>query len=156
MRFVWVRELPFTFHRPWDIERSIFNRRKSVGDGRGYTDTAADWTRRFETDWTRVVSTQRFRKLVSKELADREISEIIVGPLRALCEKEYPNIMAAFYHYSAFDGEMGLPPSGVLCLALPHAIELGDGGTSCFCVRENSYLRFVQDIIGSEEKHSSE
>ena len=58
-------------------------------------------------DWQRVTSTQRFDKLVGKELTEKDAGDIVVvGPLRNLCESEYPNVMAAFYYYSASDGDM--------------------------------------------------
>lgn len=58
-------------------------------------------------DWQRVTSSQRFRKLVGKELTNEEIVDV-VDTLRDLCEAEYPNLISAFHYYSASDGDMSV------------------------------------------------
>ena len=88
------------YPRRWDIDKSIFASRKTASDGHSYNDTPLVWSRRFHTDWLRVAKTQRFKKLVSMELKNEEMGEIVVAePLRDLCEAEYPSIMAAFHYY---------------------------------------------------------
>ena len=145
--------------RPWDIDQSIFAHRKTISDCRSYNDIAAAWSTRFKLDWQRVVSTQRFDKLISKELTQKELGGGgVVGPLRDLCEAEYPNLMAAFNYYSASDGDMGTAPRLVFYHAknkFEPCSQLGDGGTACFSIRENAYMRFLLDIIGGDEKRQA-
>lgn len=78
-----------------------------MSDGHGYNDTKLVWTTRFQVDWQRVTSSQRFKKLVGKELPNEEIGDVIVA-LQDLCEAEYPNLMAAFHYYTSSDGDMGI------------------------------------------------
>lgn len=93
--------------RLWEIDQSIFAPRKAISDGHGYNNTDTVWSTRFEKDWRRVTSTQRFGKLVGKELTEKDHSDtIVVAQLQKLCESEYPNVTAAFYYYSASDGDM--------------------------------------------------
>eukprot|EP00200_Dunaliella_tertiolecta_P007620 CAMPEP_0202380154 /NCGR_PEP_ID=MMETSP1127-20130417/27386_1 /ASSEMBLY_ACC=CAM_ASM_000462 /TAXON_ID=3047 /ORGANISM="Dunaliella tertiolecta, Strain CCMP1320" /LENGTH=1087 /DNA_ID=CAMNT_0048978807 /DNA_START=79 /DNA_END=3342 /DNA_ORIENTATION=+ len=103
----------------WRLEDSIFMKRVKENDARNAYDTPEVVDKQFETDWSRVSSKVRFRKLVTRQDSglrdqaelDRELREV-----HDELQKRFTAIRASFIYFSSFSGstasdsmmEMGL------------------------------------------------
>ncbi|KAF5826985.1 hypothetical protein DUNSADRAFT_1559 [Dunaliella salina] len=103
----------------WRLEDSIFMKRVKENDAHNVYDTPEVLDKQFETDWSRVSSKVRFRKLVTRQDTglrdqaelDRELKEV-----HDELQKRFTAIRASFIYFSSFSGstssdsmlEMGL------------------------------------------------